>query len=33
MHAIALHRSGCASATLQDEDELTDHVSKITASC
>jgi hypothetical protein len=32
-HTAVLHRSGRTSATLQDEVELTDHVSETTASC
>jgi hypothetical protein len=32
-HTTVLHRSSRASATLQDEFELTDHVSETTASC
>jgi hypothetical protein len=32
-HTAVLHRSGRASATLQDEVELTDHISETTASC
>jgi hypothetical protein len=32
-HTAILHRFGRASATLQDEVELTDHVSETTASC
>jgi hypothetical protein len=31
-HTAILHRSGRASATLQDKFELTDHVSETTAS-